>query len=233
MPSILITGAGRGFGRDLMEVYAERGWTVFPLVRDAAVAAQLRFCHGGTFHPIVGDVTTDAVEREISSALARHTESLDVLVNNADTVKKLRDLEFAAPDDLDDLFRAHCTGPLRCARAALPFLRSAHRAIVVNVTSRSCPIARSAAGRNGGIFSHHIARSAQNILSTWLNRELKPEGIRVFALHLETFTTGSAAFDALPLPRDAAPRFADWVGSCDREEPVGAHDLPAASLIAW
>ncbi len=41
MPSVLVTGAGRGFGRELGRVFLERGWTVFPLVRAPEAMAAL------------------------------------------------------------------------------------------------------------------------------------------------------------------------------------------------
>ena len=43
--AVLITGAGRGFGRAVLEEYLGRGWTAFPLVRDARVAESLMGLH--------------------------------------------------------------------------------------------------------------------------------------------------------------------------------------------
>jgi NAD(P)-dependent dehydrogenase (short-subunit alcohol dehydrogenase family) len=39
MPSVLVTGASRGFGRELAVVFLGRGWTVFPLVRSPQAMA--------------------------------------------------------------------------------------------------------------------------------------------------------------------------------------------------
>ncbi len=58
-PAVLITGAGRGFGRAVLEEYLGRGWTAFPLVRDSRVAESLR---GPGCNPIVADVVSSGAD---------------------------------------------------------------------------------------------------------------------------------------------------------------------------
>ena len=232
MPTVLITGAGRGFGRELLGVFAERGWTVFPLVRDAGVAAALRAAHGETCHPLVADVATDAAERTITETLGRHTSSLDLLVNNAGSIEKAYGLAGTTPHALEEAFRAHCAGALRCVKGALPFLRRVPLATVVNVSSRWGSIAHALTGRSG-VYAYQIAKAAQNMLSVCLDRELAPEGIRVFAVHPGRLLTEPAASDADTPPSYAAIRFAEWVGSVDRDAPCGIHDLMGGGLIPW
>ena len=123
MPSVLITGASRGYGRELFNIYAQREWTVYPLVRDPLIAMELKINTQIPCHPIVADVATEEVETEISSVLGAHCDSLDLLINNAGHVKKLRGFEHTYPEDLEDLFRVHCVGVLRCVRASLPCLK--------------------------------------------------------------------------------------------------------------
>ncbi len=232
MPSVLITGAGRGFGRELLGVFAERGWAVLPLVRDGGAAARLRTEYGEACRPIVADVTSEAVERAIADALERHAPALDLLVNNAGSINKAYGLPDTIPAELEPAFRVHCVGALRCVKAALPFLRNAPRPTVVDVTSRWGSIAGALTGR-AGVYAYQIAKAAQNMLSACLDHELRPQGVRVFAVHPGRLLTGSAASDADVRPRDAAVRFADWVVSVDRDAPCGIHDLMGGGLIPW
>ncbi len=232
MPSLLVTGAGRGFGRELFEVFSERGWTVFPLVRDAAVATGLASGRGPACRPIVADVTSDAVEGAIAEALARDGGPLDLLVNNAGSIEKAYGLDDTTPAALEESFRVHCVGALRCVKAALPFLRRAQLPTVVDVTSRWGSIAGAVTGRSG-VYAYQIAKAAQNMLSACLDRELRPQGVRVFALHPGRLLTSVAASDADVQPRDAALRFAEWGTSVDREAPCGIHDLLGGGLIPW
>ncbi len=233
MGTVLITGAGRGFGRALLNEYLSRGWTVFPLVRNPDVAARLHSDLGPTCHPIVGDVVCAGVEHRITSVLERHAEALDVLINNAGNIKKLRWLPNTIPEDLESLFRVHCAGAFRCSRAALPFLRRSGSPLIVNLTSRWGSIGRTVAGQFRGIYSYQIAKCAQNMLTACLDHELRGEGVRVAAVHPGKLKTESGAVDADTPPEEAAIRLADWVQSFDRQQACGCHDLMGGGLIEW
>lgn len=233
MPSVLITGASKGFGRELFKVFLERGWTVFPVVRDPFIADDLKAVAWTAGYPIVADVTSPDAGNRIAKVLQARTRSLDLLVNNAGSIKKLRRLPNLTPEDLEELFQVHCVGALRCTLAALPFLRRAERPIVANITSRKGSIGLTVAGEGGDVYSYKIAKCAQNMLTACLDQELRAEGIRVFAVHPGRLMTDVAPADADTSPRDAAVRFADWVDSVDREAPCGIHDPVAGGLIEW
>jgi NAD(P)-dependent dehydrogenase (short-subunit alcohol dehydrogenase family) len=231
MPSVLITGASRGFGRELASVYARRGWDLFPLVRDPEAAKS--WAGSARCHPICADVGTPGVEAAIAEALAARKDGLDLLVNNAGPIYKRRWLSQAAADDVEELFRVHCVGALRCTRAALPFLRRSGQPTVVNVTSRFGSIARCAAGDFRGLYSYSIAKCAQNMLTVCLDRELRPEGIRVWAVHPGRLKTQAAASDADTDPAAAAEKLADWLDTVDRNAECLLYDLMGAGVIPW
>ena len=60
MPSILITGASRGLGRELTDTFWSNGWIVFPLVRKQSDAESLGIKYPSNCHPIVADVALDS-----------------------------------------------------------------------------------------------------------------------------------------------------------------------------
>ena len=231
MASILITGASRGFGRELAEVYRQRGWSVFPLVRRPESAREWAGCEN--CHPICADVGLPTVEKAIAAVLGEHTSAVDVLVNNAGDVKKLRWLPATEPADIEELVRVHCVGAFRATRAALPFLRLAPRPAVVNITSRFGSIARTVAGDFRGIYSYAIAKSALNMLTACLDRELRAEGIRVYAVHPGRLKTTAAAVDADTEPQIAAEKLAAWLESADRTAECRLHDLQGESVLPW
>jgi NAD(P)-dependent dehydrogenase (short-subunit alcohol dehydrogenase family) len=230
MPAVMVTGAGRGFGRAVLEEYLGRGWTVFPLLRDTRMAEAIAT---DTCRPVVADVGTVEAEKAIADGLGAHGAPLDLLVNNAGSIKKLRGLAVTEPEDLEALFRVHCVGALRCTKAALPWLRRAAQPMVVNITSRFGSIGRTAAGEFRGIVSYHVAKAAQNMLTACLDRELRGEGIRVLAVHPGRLRTTVAAADADTDPAEAARALADWVERVDREAPCACHDLMGGGLIEW
>lgn len=233
MKAVLITGAGRGFGRALLDEFSKRKWIVFPLVRKPEVADVLASTLGATCHPIVGDVACAEVEDRIAGVLEHQGAALDVLINNAGNIKKLRWLPNTNPEDLESLFRVHCVGALRCTRAALPFLRKSEKPLIVNLSSRWGSIGRTVAGQFRGIYSYQIAKCAQNMLTACLDQELRQQGIRVAAVHPGKLKTESAAVDADTPPEDAAARLADWVQSFDYEQPCRCHDLMGGGVLEW
>jgi NAD(P)-dependent dehydrogenase (short-subunit alcohol dehydrogenase family) len=228
-----MTGASRGFGRAMFDVYAQRGWRTFPLIRDSSAAIQLRKEGGPECHPIVADVSTRDAEREIERVLEQYTEALDVLINNAGNIKKHRGLHNTSVEDLENLFEVHCVGAFRCTKGALPFLMRSGRAIVVNISSRWGSIGRTVSGRGGGIYSYQIAKCAQNMLTACLDQELREVGVRVMAVHPGKLKTEVAAADADTEPQEAARVLADWIDRVDEQTECRLYDLMGERYIEW
>jgi NAD(P)-dependent dehydrogenase (short-subunit alcohol dehydrogenase family) len=134
---------------------------------------------------------------------------------------------------MEEIFRVHCVGALRCTKAALPWLRRAARPVVVNVSSRFGSIGRTAAGEFRGIYSYNVAKAALDMLTACLDRELRADGIRVFAVHPGRLRTAVGAADADTDPADAARKLADWVEQVAPDAPCGLHDLVGGGLIEW
>src|SRR4051812_12403389 len=83
MPSVLVTGAGRGIGRSTALRLAERGWTVHAGVRRVADGEALKEEAGRGIEPLELDIT----DADQVAALPRTLGGrLDALVNNAGTV---------------------------------------------------------------------------------------------------------------------------------------------------
>jgi NAD(P)-dependent dehydrogenase (short-subunit alcohol dehydrogenase family) len=172
------------------------------------------------------------VEDAVSAALTGKG-ALDLLINNAGPIYKRRWLPETRAEDLEALFRVHCVGALRCTRAALPFLRRAPTPTIVNVTSRFGSIAGCAHGAFRGLYSYSIAKCAQNMLTVCLERELRREGIRVWAVHPGRLKTDAAASDADTEPAVAAERLADWLNAVDRDADCVLYDLMGGGVIPW
>lgn len=233
MKTVLITGAGRGFGRALLHAFADRGWCLFPLVRDPRVADELASSYPDC-HPIIGDVTTDHVDQAIVETLQRNTEFLDLLVNNAGNIVKTPGVLGMTPAELVDHFEVHCAGAFRCVKAAFPFLARADDPLVVNISSRrgsfSFTRLEPVVGR---AYAYRIAKCAQNMLTACLDDELKGSGIRVLAVHPGRLRTEVAAADADTDPGVAAARLADWLEGVDGSTVCGCHDLMEGGFVAW
>ncbi len=216
--SVLITGASRGLGQALCHEYLRRGWRVFPLVRAASAAAGLVQAAPARCHAIVADVRHDDVGARIAAALSATTEHLDVLINNAGVSGRARHIEHVNAEELLELLQVHCLGAIRCTRAALPWLRAANGAKIVNMSSRLASLARNASGEFAGgdySYEYRIAKTAQNMFTLCLAQELAPQGIAVYAVHPGALRTAMATPAADTDPADAAARLIDWLETAD------------------
>jgi len=126
--SCIITGAGRGIGREAALLFAREGGKVVVSDLDEAPALEVVEeikAGGGQAVACVGDVTADGfAEKLIATAVEAFGPSIDVIVNNAGytwdgTIHKMTDQQWEA------MLKVHLTSPFRIIRAAAPYIREA------------------------------------------------------------------------------------------------------------
>jgi NAD(P)-dependent dehydrogenase (short-subunit alcohol dehydrogenase family) len=123
---VLVTGGASGIGRATCELFAREGAAVAVLDRGTSGVA-------GT-HAIAGDVSDAAsVARAVREA-ARALGGLDGLVNAAGVFFNKGLMETTA-EDWDTTIAINLTGTFLCIKAAVPLLREAGRATIVNIAS--------------------------------------------------------------------------------------------------
>lgn len=131
---VLVTGAASGMGREIARLFAAEGASLVLLDRNAqgvqAVAAEL----GQQGHGC--DVSNRAEVNAVVAEAGRVLDGLDGVINAAgilDTVP----FDDLAPESWDRMIGVNLTGPFNVVKAALPFLRQADSATVVNIASVS------------------------------------------------------------------------------------------------
>lgn len=233
MKSVLITGANRGFGRALFDIYSHRGWQMFPLVRRAEAARELIRAAKSPCFPILADVTAPNPGEAITRVLATHTKTLDVLINNAGFAKKISGILTISANDLVEHFQVHCCGVLETTRAAFPFLKQAAAPLVINISSRKGSLALNLAETYDRAHPYRIAKCAQNMLTVSLDQELRPLGIPVFAVHPGRLITDAAPPDADTRPEIAAEKLVNWIEQIDRTAPCALYDIMHGTVLPW
>ncbi|MGB3315013.1 MAG: SDR family oxidoreductase [Albidovulum sp.] len=171
----LVTGAASGIGLAVADWLAHEGCRVvladLRSAKDACAAINQR--HGqNRSAPFTADISNPDEVEALFAMVARDFGRLDILVNNAGAVRRGA-LDALSLDDIDLMLNVNLRGTILCSRAALPLLRSAPRAAIVNIASElalvGAPDLQVYCATKGGIVQLTRAMAVDHA----------PEGIRV------------------------------------------------------
>lgn len=138
MNTVLITGANRGIGLALTELYLERGDTVLACCRNPEQAAQL---HQLVKNKLITVLPLSVDSDESVAALAQRlaNTAIDILINNAGVIGGPREKQTATTMDFNawsHAFNVNTLGPVHVMQALLPNLQRSQHAKVMNITSQ-------------------------------------------------------------------------------------------------
>jgi pteridine reductase len=210
----LVTGAGRRLGRAMAQGLAQRGMRVAIHHHESAQGAeQLRqeIVRGGGQAACFGADLTDAVAaRDLPGRVVDRWGSLDVLVNSAAIMRRLR-LEETTPRDWDAIHDLNLRAVFFCTQGAAPALKAA-RGKVVNLADL--------AGLEPwpGFAAHSISKAGVVMLTRVLALSLAPE-----------VTVNAIAPGAVLVPEDYPPEERDRLA---RSTPLGRLGTPADVINA-
>jgi 3-oxoacyl-[acyl-carrier protein] reductase len=176
----IITGAGRGIGRETARLFAIEGAQI--IASDIDEAPCLETCHvinqsGGISVPVFGDIADPAFpERVVKTAIEAFGPNIDVIVNNAgygvgDLIENTSDLFWKRMHEI------HVGGPFRLLRAACVFMKEQARKSLdagVKPSSRKIINVSSFAATDGlpGSVAYSSAKAAMLGLTKSLAKEL-------------------------------------------------------------
>lgn len=168
---VLVTGATSGIGRASAEAIVADGGRVAVMARSVERVAELADRLDGAAVP--GDVT-DPISTERSVALAvSELGGLDGIVCSAGVVRP-GGLDATTPDDWRVMFEVNVLGVLHTVKAALPHLRAAESADIINLSSMS---GRRRSSVAMGLYA--ASKFAVHVISDNLREELAADGVRV------------------------------------------------------
>ncbi|MEV6901622.1 SDR family NAD(P)-dependent oxidoreductase [Amycolatopsis sp. NPDC051372] len=139
--TVLVTGAGFGFGALIVRALADAGHTVYAGIRDLAgrnaPAAAALATYASSRSVALSAVELDVRSQDsVDSAVASIPEPLDVVVHNAAHLA-MGPVEAFTPDDIAEVMNTNVSGPQRVNRAVLPQFRERRHGLVVWIDSSS------------------------------------------------------------------------------------------------
>lgn len=221
----IVTGGSLGIGKAIARELAREGVDVAIVARSRerleSAARELEAETRRRIVPLVADVSSkEQVDRMVAQA-AERLGGLDILVNSGSapggSATATGPIEGVVDEDLLQDFNVKYVGALRCARAAIPYLKQRGWGRIINISGTN---ARNAGNLSGG---------ARNVSLVHLTKTLAVQlgrfGITVNCIHPGTTRTERT-------PRLLAARAAELgIAPEEVERRDFAHDSPRGNAI--
>jgi NAD(P)-dependent dehydrogenase (short-subunit alcohol dehydrogenase family) len=162
--TVLVTGAGKGIGAELVRILVARGAKVYAGVYPVEAAETLPAAAVQIALDVINQTQVDAAIARITAETGR----LDVLVNNAGMINPIGPLAELASDALVPAFAVNVVGVHRMAIAALPMLR-ASKGVIVNAGTGAATTPME------GWTVYCSTKAAMRMLTQMMAMELAPD----------------------------------------------------------
>jgi len=219
----LITGASRGIGLAIADLFVERGAEVILVARKQATldeaAAALR-AKGGRVHAIASHMgKMEDIERLVAT-LDERGLAIDILVNNAGISPAhgapLADTTEALWDKIMDV---NLKGPFFLTAAIGKKMVARGRGGIINISTTSALMAQPEIG------AYCISKAALNLMTRAYAREFGPHGVRVNAISCGLIKTSMGDFSL-----NDPERLADAMKVCPLKRPGLPEEVARAVL---
>lgn len=179
--NIIITGASRGFGRSIAEIFAANGHNLYISSRND-VGLYKAMEELTTRFPEVSikakpfDLSIKEQAKDLGNWILRSDISIDVLVNNAGSFEP--GSVYNEPEGaMENMMAVNFYSAYHLTRLLIPKMMTQQSGHIFNI----CSIASFQAYKNGGAYS--ISKFALAGFSKNLREEMKPHGIKVTAVY--------------------------------------------------
>jgi len=179
---ILVTGANRGIGLEMVKMAVSRQWQVRACCRNPHVAEKLnevaRMSAG-----LVSVHTLDISDKAQIQALAYELRGdvIDMLINNAGVYGAMAH-EFGNVDEQNwlETFKVNTIGPLNMAEAFVEHIARSKKKTIATLSSKMASMDDNA---SGGSYIYRSSKAALNAVVKSMSIDLAPKGICCVLLH--------------------------------------------------
>ncbi len=200
MATIVISGASRGIGLELVRQHAAQGDRVFALCRapdKAEALCALSDASNGLVSAHAADVTSDASMR--AAAAETGGAAIDILYSVAGVTGTIKpELESADWAVFDEAIEIMLKGPMRTLHAFLPQLAKGSR--MINFSSQI----GASFWPYGGFYAYAAAKAGLNRMMRSVSIDLRPRGIIIGLVHPGYVQTDMGGPNAEITPEESA-----------------------------
>ena len=197
--SILITGANRGIGLELVRQYWVGGWQVYATCRAPELAsnlAELASKSAGKIQIMPLDVLNEKSLANAGQML--EGEPLDMLFCNAGIYGPTKALGAALGsidiDAWEQVFKVNTVAPLRLVETFLPNLELGSEKKIAMMSSKMASMSDNS---SGGSYIYRSTKAALNAVTRSLAVDLADEGFKVVCIHPGWVQTDMGGANAL------------------------------------
>jgi NAD(P)-dependent dehydrogenase (short-subunit alcohol dehydrogenase family) len=213
---VVVTGANRGLGLEVVRQCAARGDTVVLGSRDVDAGRRAAVGLGDGVRPVALDVTDVGGLAAAVDGVDRAFGRVDVLVNNAaihyDTWQNAVDVDLGV---VREAWETNVLGAWQTTLAFLSLLRRSAHPRVVMVSSESGSLASMA----GGVPAYAVSKAALNALTRTLAGDLRRDGVLVNAVCPGWTATDMGGRGGRPVGEGAASIL--WAADLPDDGPTG------------
>ncbi|WP_340203212.1 SDR family NAD(P)-dependent oxidoreductase [Ascidiimonas sp. W6] len=167
MKHVIITGASRGIGYELVKLFAEAGHRVLALSRNAHPIASLQLSNVSCFSFDLGSMES---HEKLNHFLTSDWKEVDILINNAGKLLHKPFMETSAAD-FEELYKVNVLGVAALIKTVLPFMnKNGH---VVNISSMG---GVQGSMKFAGLSAYSSSKGALITLTELLAEEFKETG---------------------------------------------------------
>jgi 3-oxoacyl-[acyl-carrier protein] reductase len=222
----IITGAGRGLGREFALRFAREGARLLlpdiSLERAQKTVGEIRAA-GGEAHAVLTDISSEKDTQKMAEEVTRLYGRVDILLNNAALYYGVarRAWDAWTVEEWDRMFEINVRGTYLCCKAIAPLMVRAGKGKIINIASDVFLLPGSV-----GLMAYAVSKAAVYGLTKALARALGPSGINVNSIG-PGFTATEASLGQAE-SADAFEGTIDGQSIKRREEPT---DLPGTAVF--
>lgn len=174
----IVTGASKGIGASIAQIFAQNGAKVVVSSRKQAAVDEIAAEIVATGAEAIGVAAhvgdNEALQHLVNSTIEKYGR-IDIIVNNAATNPVFGPLEESV-DAMEKIMQINVKAPLELAKMALPYLKVHQKGVIINVSSVEAFIATE------GLGCYSISKAALNMLTKSMAKEWGKYGIRANAI---------------------------------------------------